>query len=429
MDRLKWARSSGALRIFKVLLKFSLYGRTANYAGTSGAHHASLAPLFSRFQHSFLPDSEFIFDSIWERSLSCREKKWKKVCMDDVDFLDHPAIIWARSRMIMDLVATKGWMKNETRTEKELMNIYLGEIVAQANALFHRTTKNIKSLLKYGVSQFRNHLAVTADRFVCLHNLEPKKEDNLSDSARQAFMMALRTQIFDSNQQWTYFLHRQVYTADSVILHLFGNLALEETHLGIWYGSKYSPFRDMNMRAEIKTTMPLMLSESAAGAQCAIDRAVEGCLSDSRKGVPHFSAKLYASRQAAYHNTILESLADPLHKESLEARFLALHRRGLELTDTPFGLSTPSQIVYVPTRRDEIVRPLPQSSSAAMRMPIQEGLQYLTGHHHADLAQGTSSMAYSGTGVFIDEELEYNLEADKNLMPDTILNQGTYRFF
>ncbi|KAG2049938.1 hypothetical protein BDR06DRAFT_1011708 [Suillus hirtellus] len=272
--------------------------------------------------------------------VSPAEKKRKKVYMNDVDLANHPAIIWARSRMIMDLVATKGWMKNETTTEKELMNIYLGEIIAQANSLFHRdipATKTIKSLLKYGVSQFRNHLAVTAEHFMHLHNLEPKQEDNLSDSACKAFMMALRTQIFDLNQPWTYFLHRQELTADSIILLLFGNIALEETHLEIWYGSKYSPFRNMNMRAEIKTTMPLMLSESAAGAQCAIDRAVEGCLADSHKGVPHFSAKLYASRQAVYHNAILASLADPLHKESLEAHFLALHRRGLALTDTTFG--------------------------------------------------------------------------------------------
>lgn len=104
-----------------------------------------------------------------------------------------------------------------------------------------------------------------------------------------------------------------------------------------------------------------------------------------------------------------------------------------EITDSTFGLSTPSQIVRVPTKIEEIVRPLPQSSSAAhTRTPVQEGLQYLTGHHHTDLTQETSESStalYSDTGSFVDEELEYSFEVDKSLTPDTFLNQGTYRFF
>ncbi|KAG2051664.1 hypothetical protein BDR06DRAFT_973583 [Suillus hirtellus] len=187
--------------------------------------------------------------------------------------------------------------ENETMTEKELINIYLGKIVAQAKSLFYY---------------------VTVERYIHLHNLELKKKDNLSDSTHKAFMMALITQIFDSNQQWTYFLHRQVYTTDSIILLLFENLTLEETHLEIWYGSKYLLFHNMDMRAEIKTMMPLILSESTAEAHYVIDRVVEGCLLDSHKGVSHFSAKLYASWQAVYHNTVLASLANPLHKKSLQ---------------------------------------------------------------------------------------------------------------
>ncbi|KAG2048805.1 hypothetical protein BDR06DRAFT_975770 [Suillus hirtellus] len=369
------------------------------------------------------------------------KKKRKKMNLRDVDLSDRPAIAWTRGRMIMDLVATNGWMRNDTATERELMDIYLSEIVAQANSLFNRilqdivATKDIKSLLMQNLSQFRTHIAETADSLVGLHNLEPRKEDGLSADARKAFMVALRAEIFDSNKPWTYFLHRQEYTQDSIRLIVFGNLALETTHLNIWYRSKFSPFRNMSMRAEIETMMPLMLSESAAGVQCAIDRLVEGrqAGTTSSKGILKFSTILYAGQQAAYHNAILECLADPLHKEPLQARFLALHRRGLEITDSTFGLSTPSQIVCVPTKIEEIVRPLLQSSSAAhTRTPVQEGLQYLTGHHHTDLTQETSesSMAlYSDTGSFVDEELEYSFEVDKNLTPDTFLNQGTYGFF
>lgn len=115
-----------------------------------------------------------------------------------------------------------------------------------------------------GLSQFRTFIAETAERFVHLHNLEPS-DANLSAAARQIFMVALRVQVYDSSQQWTYFLHRQGITADSIKLLVFGNLALEQTHLVVWYGSKFSPFHDMSMRAAVRTTMPLMLSESAAG--------------------------------------------------------------------------------------------------------------------------------------------------------------------
>lgn len=125
-------------------------------------------------------------------------------------------------------------------------------------------TTYVKNMLIQHLSQFRTFLAETADRFVGLHNLKPKDE-NLSADAYKLFMIALRTQVFDSNQQWTYFLHRQELTADSIKLLVFANLALEETHLVVWYASKFTPFRDPKMRAEIKTTMPLMLSESAAG--------------------------------------------------------------------------------------------------------------------------------------------------------------------
>lgn len=67
------------------------------------------------------------------------KKKRKKMNLRDVDLSDRPAIAWMRGRMIMDLVATNGWMRNDTATERELMDIYLSEIVAQANSLFNRS--------------------------------------------------------------------------------------------------------------------------------------------------------------------------------------------------------------------------------------------------------------------------------------------------
>jgi hypothetical protein len=79
----------------------------------------------------------------------------------------------------------------------------------------------------------------------------------------------------------------------------------------------------------------------------------------------------------------------------------------------------------MPTTLEEIVIPIPQSSSSAqMKMPAQEGSHYLTGHH---TDSGTSSTAlYSGTGFVVDEELEY--EIDQNLPQDTMLNQGMFGF-
>jgi hypothetical protein len=66
------------------------------------------------------------------------KKRTKRLCLGDLDSGDREAIAWARIRMVMDLVASKGWMKNDTAEEKELMNVYLGEIVAQANSSFKR---------------------------------------------------------------------------------------------------------------------------------------------------------------------------------------------------------------------------------------------------------------------------------------------------
>ncbi|KAG2740215.1 hypothetical protein P692DRAFT_20881080 [Suillus brevipes Sb2] len=201
-----------------------------------------------------------------------------------------------------------------------------------------------------------------------------------------------------SNARKNYIGQREL-TVNSIKLLVFANLALEQTHLVVWYARKFTPFHDLSMRVEIKTIMPLMLSESAAGAQCAVDRL------------------------AAYYKSILDFINDPLHKVSMEARFLDLHERGLKVLHDFLGLSSPSHTIYVPMTLEEIVKPLLQSSlSAHMQMPVQEGSQYLTGHH---MGSNFSSMAlYSGSGFLIDDELEY--EPDKNLQPDTILNQGIF---
>ncbi|KAG2030493.1 hypothetical protein BDR03DRAFT_1017048 [Suillus americanus] len=285
------------------------------------------------------------------------KKPRKKICLSDLDSADRPAVAWARSRMMMDLVATVGWTKNETQTEKISMDTYVGEVVAQANILFQRRVRS---------------------------------------------------------------------TAGSIRLVLFGNSALEKTHLATWYGSKFTPFCDMSMRAEIKTTMPLMLSETAAATQCAIDRLVEGHQSGS-KNILRFSAKKYAPQQAMYHTAISEFLADPVHKEPLEARFLDLHQRGL-ITDEYLGLTSPSRTVYVSMTREDLVRPLPQSSSGAqMQMPVHEGSQYLTGHH-TDSAQEASSMAEAGMCGSIDEQLRYLLKPDETVTPDTIIQEGMFAY-
>lgn len=62
-----------------------------------------------------------------------------RVRMSDVDPDDHPAIAWARSYMIKDLVNTYGWMKHDTKAEKKALDSYLVEIIAQANTLFRRS--------------------------------------------------------------------------------------------------------------------------------------------------------------------------------------------------------------------------------------------------------------------------------------------------
>ncbi|KAG1772567.1 hypothetical protein EV702DRAFT_1048540 [Suillus placidus] len=332
------------------------------------------------------------------------QKKPKKLALCNLDPDERIAIKWARKCLVMDLLTTVVWPQNKTDEEKDT---YLNEIVNQANSMF-----GTKLVLTKELAALMN----TADT-------------SLTSEARKAHMQNRRVVLLDSSEgnQWQYFLHGEKVEGEHIILLVFSNRTVEKIHLLHLYSSTYTPLRNQEFLKEITTTTLNMFSHVAAGVECGIDRIVDGAPSGSGR-VVRFIGERYASRQVYYKEAIMHAMLLPIHKDTLRARLLNLHQRGLKVMRDKMGLTAPEHPIYMPQTMQELTRPLYpgtasepplQSSSAALQMPVQvEPLHsyagYLTGDSHTSPAYYYGSTSDSQSGPYYEPPDE-----DENMVKET----------
>lgn len=326
-----------------------------------------------------------------------KNKARKKLSLSDLPPNDRPAVKWARKRLVMDLFTSILWSQLETESDRD---IYLREIISQANVLFGTNlqfSKDLTGLITQSVTQFRSGLIEVVDRFLDEFLIRPPGV--MSKEHRVAYMINRRIALLDASEEnrWQYFLHGrelvQISGSDSEKLLVFGNDTLQKILLLHMYASNYTPLRDERFLAELSTTTSHMFSHVAVGAECGIDKVVE---EESSGRSVRFLGERYAPRQASYFDAIEEAFKKQIHKDTLPARFLDLHNRGIQALRAKSGLLPPEKLIYVPDTMEQLVRPhqagaagssmFSQSSSAGAvpQMPVQDlearpYPQYLTG--------------------------------------------------
>ncbi|KIK32900.1 hypothetical protein CY34DRAFT_18734 [Suillus luteus UH-Slu-Lm8-n1] len=361
-------------------------------------------------------------------------QKKKRLALCDLPEDDRPVVRWTRSRLVMDLLTTVVWPQNELEKEKE---VYLNEILHQANSMFGtklELSKDLGSLMNSAVTQFRSSLAEIAEKLGREFNIEPQ-DTSLTDLACKDYMQSHRTVLLNPSERnrWQYFLNGESVNGLNAILLMFGNPIVEKIHLLHLYTSNYTPLRDKMFRKEITMTTLNMFSHVAVGVECGIDRIVDGALSGSGR-IVRFTGEKYAQHQVYYMDSVTRALLFPIHQESLPARFLDLHLRGLQLLKDKMGLMALEHPIYVPQTMAELTRPLftgttsqplLQSSSAEPQIPVQEELLSSCAGNLTESTSSTDDTSTSPTynyGSTLDSQsgIYYEpISEDEDLVLDT----------
>ncbi|KAG1718196.1 hypothetical protein EDD22DRAFT_855600 [Suillus occidentalis] len=227
------------------------------------------------------------------------KKKGKKLSLNDLPPDDRPAVKWAQKHLLMDLFTMVLWSDHVSDKERE---VYLNEIVGQANTLFKtnlQLSKDLNSLISQSVTQFRSSLLEIVDWFTDEFMIKPLVV--MSKERRVAHMVDRRW--FDE-------------ASGIEQLLVFGNDTLQKIVLLHLYASNYTPLHDEKFLAELSTTTSHMFSHIAAGVECGINKVVE---EESSGRSVRFLGECYTPRQLSYFNTIKDAFKLEVHKETLLA--------------------------------------------------------------------------------------------------------------
>ncbi|KAG1904442.1 uncharacterized protein F5891DRAFT_1184657 [Suillus fuscotomentosus] len=320
-------------------------------------------------------------DSVQGGSEGRRKGKQREVLKVEPHTPDERAALdWMRSKLEMDMITVKGWLPSTTDEERLVIEMYLREVVAQANQKYHCNiifTDPLATSLIQSLSSCRSKLVESFKPFALQYNIKPPDDSQLSASARQEYMKERRSVLFDSTKEglFTNFLHGHKITGDTVDLLMFDNENLIEGHIQKWYKDTKSPLCDETFRRSLTTTPVMLLSWSAVGLRVAIDKVVE-------PRSARFSRKKYAS----WHSDIIRDMertsAHPVHGTQFKSRLCKLHLRGMEEMTKFLQDNKAARVVYIPSLpsemsqsldlfRSKLNHPISQSSTAPAPLPVR----------------------------------------------------------
>ncbi|KAG2129534.1 hypothetical protein BD769DRAFT_1387183 [Suillus cothurnatus] len=312
-------------------------------------------------------------------------RKGKQAEVPKLDFTrytpdERAAVEWMRSKLEMDMITIKGWLSLTTDEDKSAVDVYLREVVAQANQKYRCNiifTNPLAANLMQSLSACRGRLVESFEPFALQYNIKPPDDSQLSVSARQDYMSERRSVLFDLSKEglFTNFLHGHKINGNTVDLLMFDNENLTGGHLHKWYKDAKSPLCDETFRRSLTTTPVMMLSWSAVGLRVAIDKIIN----------PR-TARFSRAKYSSWHSEIVKDMGrtstHPVHGKEFNDRLLKLHLRGMEIM-TKFIEDNPTVgAVYIPSLPSEMSQPLDlfrsklnysgsQFSTAPAPLPVQ----------------------------------------------------------
>ncbi|KAG1815363.1 hypothetical protein EV424DRAFT_1541071 [Suillus variegatus] len=319
-------------------------------------------------------------DSIQGGSEGRKKGKQREVPKVEYPPTERAAVDWMRSKLEIDMITVKGWLSMSTDEEKFAVEVYLREVVAQANQKYHCNvilTDVLSASLLQSLSSCRGRLVDSFEPYAALYDIKPPEDSQLSASARQEYMKERRKVLFDSLKAglFTNFLHGHEITGDTVDLLMFSNENLIEGHIQKWYRDAKSPLCDETFSRSLTTTPVTLLAWSAVALRASIDKIV-----NSR--ATRFSKNKYASWYFDIVKDMERTSAHPVHGKLFKSRLFKLHVRGMEAATKFLQDNQTAGVVYIPSLPSELSQPLDlfrsklnypisQSSTAPAPLPVR----------------------------------------------------------
>ncbi|KAG1793354.1 uncharacterized protein HD556DRAFT_1443792 [Suillus plorans] len=264
------------------------------------------------------------------------------------------AIEWIFKKLEMDMLTWKGWLPFATAAERSVADVYLSEVVAQANQKCCSNiifTESLASDLILSLESCRTKLADAFAAFASKYDLQPPNDSQMTAPARKEYMKKRQSSLLDLSKEnlFTNFLHGYKINSNIVKLLMFNNENFIDGHIYKWYKDPDSPLYDETLRRGLTTTPIMLLAWSAVALRFAIDRIVNPRTQFSWAKYADWHSEVIKAMECAY--------VHPVHGEEFKAHLSEIHLRGMEvMTESLNNLR--ARTVYIPASASEMSQPL-----------------------------------------------------------------------
>ncbi|KAG1834304.1 hypothetical protein F4604DRAFT_1694102 [Suillus subluteus] len=175
----------------------------------------------------------------------------------------------AQRQVVLDMITTRGWIKNATKAERTDMHAYTREVINSLKPRYDGSANflvmsDVTTLVIQALTKDWSRLAATMKKSIHNYHKYLKPQDNsLSPKECKAYMNVGKNRIYDSSQLHTYFLHGHI---DGRLV-MFSADAVWDTLICHYFADKLSPLYDEFLRKLLTKDELHMLSMVAVGVR------------------------------------------------------------------------------------------------------------------------------------------------------------------